>query len=170
MYWPRQYIPWGYGSPALLIPETKLLVRAVNVFKHWVAMWEACCNCLLASAAPSVSRGAGLQDRLLAQLQRHGCYLWVCISVPELHFSVCSYQGQLLNFPDAGSKWVERWQEKLLWFKRVRGQCYSVCLIIYLPSYTQHLLSLEWFKHIITSCFSSFIILVCCYSSVRNLS
>lgn len=87
-----------------------------------------------------------------------------------MHFSICSFQWQLLNFPDAGSKWVERWQKNLLWFKWVRGQCYSVCLIIYLPSYTQHLLSLEWFKHIITSCFSSFIMLVCCYSVVRNLS
>lgn len=115
-------------------------------------MWETCYNCLLASAALPASRGAGLQDCLLEQLQRHRCCLWVYISVPELHFSICSSQGQLLNLPDASSKWVERWQKKLLWFKRVRGQCYSVCLIIYLPSYTQHLLSLEWFKHIITSC------------------
>lgn len=60
--------------------------------------------------------------------------------------------------------------KKLLWFKWVRGQSYSVYLIIYLPSYTQHLLSLEWFKHIITSCFSSFIMLVCYYNSGRNLS
>lgn len=72
-------------------------------------------------------------------LKRHCWCLWVYISVPELHFSICSCQWQLLNFLDASSKWVERWQKKLLWFKWVRGQCYSVCLIIYLPSYTQHL-------------------------------
>lgn len=120
-------------------------------------------------------RGADIEGSrpagpLLALLKRHCWCLRVYISAPELHFSICSCQWQLLNFPDASSKWVERWQKNLLWFKWVRGQCYSVCLIIYLPSYTQHLLSLEWFKHIITSCFSSFIMLVCCYSLVRNLS
>lgn len=114
--------------------------------------------------------GSRAVGALLALLRRHCWCLWVYISVPELHFSICSCQWQLLNFPDASSKWVERWQKSLLWFKWVRGQCHTVCLIIYLPSYTQHLLSLEWFKHIITFCFSSFIMLVCCYSVVRDLS
>lgn len=40
-----------HGSPALLIPKPKLLVRAVNVFKLWVAL----------AMVPTL-RGAGLRD------------------------------------------------------------------------------------------------------------
>lgn len=168
--WSWPYKPWGDGSMALLIPQAKVCVRAVNVCRHWVALWETSCEYLLTLAVPPASRGAWLQDPLLAQLQRHlfPVSLPPSLRIELLYFFSC--QGQLLNFPAVCSKWEEQWQKKLLWFKWVRGQCYSVCLIIYLPSYTQHLLSLEWFKHIITSCFSSFIIAVCCLSSVRNLS
>lgn len=105
-------ISWGYGSPAPLLSET---ISLSGQF----------------SSTGSCIQGSSPAGCLSAQLQRHRCYLWVYISVPELHFSICSSQGQLLNFPDAGSKWVERWQKELLWFKRVRGAV-LLCLLDYL--------------------------------------
>lgn len=122
------------------------------------------------SSTGSCIQGSSPVGCLSAQLQRHHRYLRVYISVPELHFSICSSQGQLktslMLVPSGWSSGKRSCFDLNEW----GGQCYFVCLIIYLPSYTQHLLSLEWFKHIITSCFSSFITLVCCCSSVRNLS